>query len=61
VGEGLGLAGLVGVSDDGDPGQVPGEHIGGGVAGQNILGVLGVQKPDCLADPVGLGFIRSGS
>ena len=25
AGEGLGLAGLVGVSDDGDPGQVPGE------------------------------------
>jgi len=25
VGEGLGGAGLVGVSDDGDPGQMPGE------------------------------------
>ena len=37
VGEGLGLAGLVGVSDDGDPGQVPREHIGGGVADQDAL------------------------
>ena len=53
TGVGLGLAGLVGVSDDGNPGQVPGEHIGGGVADQDTLSVLGVQKPNGLADPVG--------
>ena len=52
LGEGLGLAGFVGVSDDGDPG----EDIGGGVADQDTLGVLGVQEADCLADPVGTGF-----
>jgi hypothetical protein len=48
--EGLGLAGLVGVSDDRDPGQVPGEHIGGGVPDQDTFGVPGVQQPDGLTD-----------
>ena len=56
VGEGLGLAGFVGVSDDGDPGQVPGQDIGGGVADQDAFGVLGVEEPDGFADPVGAGF-----
>jgi hypothetical protein len=37
AGEGLGLAGFVGVSDDGDPGQVPGEDVGGGVADQDVI------------------------
>jgi hypothetical protein len=45
-----------GVSDDGDPGQMPGEDVGRGVADQDAFGVLGVQKAHCLADPVGAGF-----
>ena len=50
------FAGLVGISDDHDSCEVPGEDICGGVADQYTLGVLGVQEADGLADPVRAGL-----
>ena len=46
--ESLGFAGLVGVADNGDSGEEPGEHVGLGVADECAFGVVGVEDADRL-------------